>query len=138
MTVTGANGCFDTDFVVITQDVTLPIPAITNNTGVTELTCSVTEISLTASGGDAYSWSDGTTVVGTDVADLLVSDPGTYTVTVTGANGCSDTASIEITQDISPPAAPISGGDQTACELDPIQTLTANGKRESRRNPKLV
>ncbi len=129
VTVTAANGCFDTASIVITQDVDVT-PGITNNTGVTELTCSVPQISLTATGGDSYSWSDGINVV-SNVADLIVTDPGTYTVTVTGANGCFDTAAIEITQDIAPPAAPISSGDQTACELDPIQTLTATASLNS-------
>jgi hypothetical protein len=130
VTVTGVNGCFDTDFIEITQDITPPTPGITNNTGVTELTCSVTQISLTASGGDSYSWSDGTSVVGTN-ALLLVSTPGTYTVTVTSANGCFDTDFVEITQDVDLPAAPTSGGDQSDCSLDPIQTLTASASVDS-------
>jgi hypothetical protein len=49
-----------------------------------------------------YSWSDGTNIVGTD-ATLDVSIPGTYTVTVTAANGCTDSESIVITQNIIPP-----------------------------------
>ncbi|MPL98709.1 hypothetical protein SDC9_44916 [bioreactor metagenome] len=49
-----------------------------------------------------YSWSDGTNIVGTDAA-LDVSIPGTYTVTVTAANGCTDSESIVITQNIIPP-----------------------------------
>ena len=54
-----------------------------------------------------------------------MSTPGTYTVTVTAANGCTDTASLVITQDITAPEAPISGGDQTACGEGPI-TATAD------------
>ncbi|MEY4804971.1 MAG: hypothetical protein RL331_1492, partial [Bacteroidota bacterium] len=56
-----------------------------------------TSISLTASGGVSYSWSNGTSIVGTAAA-LTVSSPGTYTVTVTGANGCTDAEIIAITQ----------------------------------------
>ena len=97
-----------------------PTAGITNVTGATELTCSVTEISLEATGGGSYSWSTGASTAG-----ITVSTPGTYTVTVTSANGCTDTASIEITQDITAPNEPVSGGDQSECETDPIQTLTA-------------
>ncbi|WP_299770172.1 gliding motility-associated C-terminal domain-containing protein [uncultured Dokdonia sp.] len=51
----------------------------------------------------------------------------TLTKTVTGTGACSsspavDTVSLTINAQ---PDAPISGGDQTECEQDPIQTLTA-------------
>jgi gliding motility-associated-like protein len=61
------------------------------------LTCTATSISLTATGGGTYSWSNGTTVVGSNAA-LSVSSPATYTVTVTAANGCTETESVTITQ----------------------------------------
>ncbi|MBL7738684.1 MAG: T9SS type A sorting domain-containing protein, partial [Chitinophagaceae bacterium] len=100
--VTGANGCTATASITITQDVTVPTAGITNNTGNTVLTCTQTSISVTATGGASYSWSDGTTVVGT-AANLTITAAGTYTVTVTGANGCTATASITITQDVTVP-----------------------------------
>ena len=120
VTVTGTNGCSDVTSVVITQDITLPIPVITNNTGVTQLDCNVTSINLTASGGDSYLWSNGETT-----ATIDVTTPNTYSVTVTGTNGCEDTTSLIITQDNNPPGTPTSGGNQSECALDPIQTLTA-------------
>ncbi|MBL7741152.1 MAG: DUF4082 domain-containing protein, partial [Chitinophagaceae bacterium] len=97
VTVTGANGCTATASITITQDVTVPTAGITNNSATTILTCTQTSISVTATGGASYSWSDGTTVVGT-AANLTITAAGTYTVTVTGANGCTATASITITQ----------------------------------------
>ncbi len=100
--MTAANGCTDTESIDITQDITPPTAGIINNTGTTVLTCAVTSITLTATGGGTYSWSDGTNIVGTD-ATLDVSIPGTYTVTVTAANGCTDSESIVITQNIIPP-----------------------------------
>ena len=63
VTVTDDNGCTDTEQVVITQDISTPTAGITNNTGETELTCSTTTISLTATGGTSYSWSDGSSEV---------------------------------------------------------------------------
>ncbi|MHC1775287.1 MAG: beta strand repeat-containing protein [Lentimicrobium sp.] len=97
LTVADGNSCSAqaTTDVVINA---LPTAGITNNTGLTELTCLLTSISLTATGGGTYSWDDGTNIVGTD-ADLIVTLPGTYTVTVTDANGCIDTESILITQE---------------------------------------
>lgn len=121
VTVTGANGCEDSTDVIITQDLSLPIPVITNNSGTTELNCNVTTINLTASGGASYVWSNGATT-----ASINVTSPDTYTVTVTGANGCSDETSLSITQDINQTNPPVSAGDQSECELFPIQTLTAS------------
>ena len=94
VTVTAANGCTATSQVVITQDITPPTAGITNNTGSTEITCLQTSISLTATGGGTYLWSD---TGSTTTADLTVTSAGTYTVTVTAANGCTATSQITIT-----------------------------------------
>ena len=91
------------------------------------LNCTTTSISLTATGGGTYSWSDGTSVVGTS-ANLSVTSPATYTVTVTSANGCTATASQTITQNITAPTAAIT--TPAATELNCTTTnisLTANG-----------
>jgi hypothetical protein len=128
VTVTGDNGCTATASISITQDETLPTAGITNNTGTTELTCTLTSISVTATGGVSYSWSDGSTVVGTN-ASLLITAPGTYTVTVTGDNGCTATASISITQDETLPTAGITnntGTTELTCTLTSI-SVTATG-----------
>jgi hypothetical protein len=45
---------------------------------------------------------------------------------VTGTNGCEDTTAVVITQGFSNPDPPISSGNQSECELFPIQTLTAS------------
>ncbi len=108
LTATGSNGCQDTEQIIITQNITAPTAAITNNTNATQLTCTLTSISLTATGGGTYSWSNGTTVVGT-AANLTVTTSGTYTVTVTSStNGCTSTSATVITQNITPPTAGIS------------------------------
>jgi gliding motility-associated-like protein len=129
LTVTGSNGCIDTEQIIITQNTTAPTASVSNNTGATQLTCSLTSISLTASGGGTYSWSNGTTVVGT-AANLTVTTPGTYTVTVTSAtNGCTATSAVVITQNITAPAAAISSLPSPAvltCTTTSI-ALTASG-----------
>jgi gliding motility-associated-like protein len=129
LTVTGSNGCIDTEQIIITQNTTAPTASVSNNTGATQLTCSLTSISLTASGGGTYSWSNGTTVVGT-AANLTVTTPGTYTVTVTSAtNGCTATSAVVITQNITAPAAAISSVPSPAvltCTTTSI-ALTASG-----------
>ena len=98
VTLTDSLGCQTSTSIAITQDTTRPIAGITNNTGTTVIDCNNPSISLTATGGGTYSWTKGSTVVGTN-ANLTVTTPGTYMVTVTIANGCSTTASIVITEE---------------------------------------
>ncbi|WP_198175357.1 Ig-like domain-containing protein [Spirosoma telluris] len=57
----------------------------------TTLTCSTTSISLTATGGGTYQWEDNSTN-----AIRSVTTPNTYTVTVTGSNGCTALATTSI------------------------------------------
>jgi gliding motility-associated-like protein len=92
ITATGANGCADTELINITQDITAPTAGITNNTGTNELTCNTVSISVTATGGVSYNWSSG---LGSTVGATITA-PGTYTVTATGENGCSDTEVINV------------------------------------------
>lgn len=104
------------------------VPAgITNNSGSDELTCTLQYISLTATGGVAYSWTGGTPNV---LASTVVSAPGTYTVTVVGANSCTTTESRVITQNISPPTVIITnntGTDELICTVPSISLTAAGG-----------
>ena len=55
------------------------------------MTCSTTSISLTATGGGTYFWN-----TESSNSTITVSEAGTYSVTVTSANGCTATASVAI------------------------------------------
>ncbi|MBN4052457.1 SprB repeat-containing protein, partial [Sphingobacteriaceae bacterium AH-315-L07] len=93
-TVTDANGCQATASVTITQ----PSPLSITTTG-TNLLCNgvcTGQATATASGGTtaySYKWSNGTTTQ--NLSSLCI---GTYTATVTDANGCQVNASVTITQ----------------------------------------
>lgn len=99
VTVTTSDGCTDTESITVTEDKS--VTAAIDPPATTTLTCDITSITLTATGGISYSWSNGINVVGTD-ATLIVTAPGPYTVTVTAANGCTDTENIIITQSLPP------------------------------------
>ncbi|MBQ6275968.1 MAG: gliding motility-associated C-terminal domain-containing protein [Bacteroidales bacterium] len=71
----------------------LPVPTITNNSGTNELNCSVSSISVTASSGTSYQWSNSVST-----ANNTFATADTYYVTVTDINGCSATSSIPISQ----------------------------------------
>ena len=97
----------------------LPDAAITNNTNETTITCSTTQISLTATGGTNYAWSNGV-----ETADNNITAPGNYTVTVTDDNGCSSTTNITLTQNIEAPTVSINnitGTTLLTCTITAIE-----------------
>ncbi|WP_189360700.1 GEVED domain-containing protein [Algibacter mikhailovii] len=103
VTVTDVNGCTDTESIVITEDKPLPSVSITNNTGVTVLTCDLTTINVIAAGGVSYRWDNG---LGTN-PEIDITVAGSYTVTATAANGCTNTATIVVTNEAAVPSCDI-------------------------------
>jgi Secretion system C-terminal sorting domain len=106
VTNTLANGsvCTSTQSVVITQDNVLPISSLTKNS---DLTCINTSVTLSASSNstnDQFFWNTGETI-----ANITVNQPNTYTVFVTGVNGCSSSASIAVTQNRVVPIVTVTG-----------------------------
>ncbi|MBK8845182.1 MAG: SprB repeat-containing protein [Bacteroidetes bacterium] len=95
VTVTDANGCTKTASQILTQPSTFDV-IISNFTNVSCNGASNGTINITASGGTTpygYVWSNGSTIQ--NQTGLVA---GTYTVTVTDANGCTKTASQILTQ----------------------------------------
>ncbi|MBL0155026.1 MAG: hypothetical protein IPP93_16725, partial [Chitinophagaceae bacterium] len=120
--VTDANGCSATAQISITQNLTTPGATIINQTGSTQLNCNTTSIHLTATGNGSYSWDGG---LGNQ-ADVYLTTPGTYTLTVTGVNGCTSVASVTITQ------STVLTAGSTATDIlchggNATVTVTANG-----------
>lgn len=74
---------------------------------------------FTASGGNSYVWSDGTTT-----PSIVVSQTGNYTVTVSATNGCTSTATA-VLQIANNPTVNISGGGEI-CQGGQT-TLAASG-----------
>ncbi len=116
-TVTVSNGfCSESSSVEITIQA-LTSPTITTN--VSPTICQGSSVIMDAGAGYAtYSWSDGTNVVSTSQT-YTTNSAGTYTVTVTAANGCS--ASDNETVLVNPtPAAPVitPSGPFTLCDDD--------------------
>ncbi len=83
VTGTDANGCSSTNFVTVTVN-QLPVVALSN-----VFICQGATSTMNAGNpGSTYQWSNGQTS-----QTIVVSNPGTYTVTVTNAFGCSATGS---------------------------------------------
>jgi hypothetical protein len=89
----------------------LPVASITSTGGQSVLTCTTPTLNLTASGGITYSWSTNSVS-----SDITISAANIYSVTVTDANGCTDTESVTITSDQTPPVSTITpAGATTIC-----------------------
>ena len=99
VTVTDANGCTGTTSVNVTVN-PLPTPAITGNTAI----CQGATTTLDAGAGYVtYQWSP----TGSSQT-INPTTAGTYSVTVTDANGCTGSASVNLTV-TTPPAPAITG-----------------------------
>ena len=96
-TVTDANGCTASQSFTVTQPTILSANTVVD----ANATCNgATDGAATASatGGTApytYSWSNAATT-----ASIVGVAAGTYDVTITDANGCTDTASVTITEPV--------------------------------------
>ncbi|MCC6463558.1 MAG: Ig-like domain-containing protein, partial [Saprospiraceae bacterium] len=132
VTVTDENGCTSSTTTTITVN---PLPTaaidITETSGTADddgVLCAGDAATLTASGGTSYLWS-----TEEDEASITVTSSGSYTVTVTDANGCSNSTSTPIT--VHPlPAASILISETSGSEKDDgllcagdAATLTASG-----------
>lgn len=100
---TDGSGPGQTTLIEVPEGPCSITPVIINNTGSTELSCAVPEISVTATGGLNYTWSNG---LGNN-ANAIITAPGTYIVNATDAGGCTGTANITVTQIPSVPATPV-------------------------------
>ena len=91
--------------------------AVITSSGPTEF-CGGDSVTLFASGGISYQWN-----TFSSTPDIIVSLPGIYVVSVSDAQGCIDTASVEITVDPLPPVAFILPND-SLCNQDTPMPLS--------------
>jgi gliding motility-associated-like protein len=117
--VTDANGCKSTS---ATQSITVnPLPVATITAGGPITFCADQSVTLTASAGTSWLWSNGATT-----QSITVNTTGNRTVEVTDANGCKNTSSAQsITVNPLPVATITAGGPITFC-ADQSVTLTAS------------
>ena len=122
-TVTGtdANGCQNTDQVVVTVN---PLPTV--NAGPDQAICDGEQVTLTGSGtATSYAWDNGVT---NGVPFTPTVGTVTYTVTGTDANGCQNTDQVVVT--VNPPPTVDAGPDQAVCDGEQV-TLTGSGTATS-------
>ena len=110
---TDANGCINTDQVVVTVNA---LPAI--NAGSDVSVCIGDSLFLNGSGGLSYIWDNGVT----DGVLFIPTTTTTYNVTGTDANGCINSDQVVVTVNALPTVS--AGTDQTICSGDQV---TLNG-----------
>nr|WP_293839748.1 lamin tail domain-containing protein [uncultured Arsenicibacter sp.] len=121
VTITGGNGCTNVASTDIISDTAL-IGVILPPTSAT-LTCLNPSLTLTASGGNSYTYTNGTTLSTSNT--LTVSQAGTYTVIVAGANGCRVSGITTIVSDTAVQTVTIIPNAATIC-LGQSATLVAD------------
>ncbi|MBK6883097.1 MAG: hypothetical protein IPH05_09180 [Flavobacteriales bacterium] len=122
LTVTGTNGCTSTASAVVEQDDEVPGASAQGGT----LNCTISEIMLVGTGNGSFAWSGPNGFTST-AQNPTVGMAGTYNLTVTGANGCTSTASAMVEQDDEVPGASAQGGTLN-CTISEIMLVgTGNG-----------
>jgi len=122
VTATGANGCSASDAVTVREDIAAPTVSASVSD---ELTCNVTEVTLSASIGGGRSpytivWTGAAGVhIGT-TETITVNTPGTYTVTATGTNGCSASGSVAVARDVTTPTVSVSVDGVLSCAVTEV------------------
>jgi len=119
VTVTAANGCSASSTSTPVVVNTLPTAAIQQ--GATVAFCAGASAQLTAVPAASYLWSNGSTA-----QTINVLAPGSYTVSVTGTNGCTATSSATVVTQTALPTATISASGSTAICQGASVTLTAS------------
>lgn len=121
------NGCTSTDDVPVLADQVDPVAVISTPD---LLTCAVKEIILDATGSSAgpnidYEWAasgGGNIVNQSDPLQPVVDEPGSYFLLVTNTdNGCTQTVSIEVAQDILNPIANAGANGLLTCAVTSLQ-----------------
>jgi gliding motility-associated-like protein len=121
LTVTDANGCTGTDIITITQPLPLAANAVKTNASCNG-SCDGTATASPSGGTGPYSfsWVPG----GQTTASITGLCAGNYTVTVTDANGCATTQSVNIIQPN--PLSTTASGTNIPCNAGCTSTISAN------------
>ncbi|POY35329.1 hypothetical protein C3K47_16220, partial [Solitalea longa] len=125
VTVTDANGCFSTS-AATTVTVNTP-PTVTITPGGPLIFCQGGSVTLTATAGSAYLWSNGAVS-----QSISVNASGSYSVTVTDANGCTGTSGITSVV-VNVPTTPVinPNGPTTFCQGGSVLLTASAGSSYS-------
>ncbi|MFT5166155.1 MAG: gliding motility-associated-like protein [Saprospiraceae bacterium] len=128
-----SNGCTASDSVEVSGDFETP----NVDPGTADLlTCTQTSVTLDGSNSNGsgileFEWLDANAISLSSTAMVDINDPGVYTLVVTNLdNGCTETATITVDQNIIPPTSNAGQGASLTCD-DTEVTLTGSGTSQS-------
>ena len=127
--ITGTNGCTNSATTAITQDIAPP--ALSTNVGPT-ITCVQLSSQVFATSGNnvTYAWSGPNNFSSTQ-QNPTVNAAGAYKVTVTGTNGCTNSATATVLSNQTPPGATATGGTITCINASVTLLGTSAGNQVS-------
>jgi hypothetical protein len=119
--VTNSGGCSGTSLP--TQVTVSPVPVVTTSLSSSANICQGNTVTITASEGAAYSWSNGLTT-----RSITVGSAGNFSVTVFDANGCSASSvpvAVTVKQGALPTASITASGTTSLCEGEQVVLSSA-------------
>ncbi|MFN5323547.1 MAG: T9SS type A sorting domain-containing protein [Bacteroidota bacterium] len=120
VTATGSNGCTATTTYTLASNTTAPSNTVTASAAAFD--CNTNSITLTAPVSSAYAWSNGSTA-----SSINVTSAGTYSVTVTGSNGCTSVGTSTVNNNFTTPTVSITANTASLnCSTNSV-ILTATG-----------
>jgi len=124
LTITDLGGCTATDEALVTVN---PLPAV--QAGPDTLVCPGSVVQFSASGGLSYAWNpvEGLSDPASPFPSYTASEPAAFSVIITDANGCSDTASASVEVQ---PFPSVDAGPDTLVYLGESVTLLGSGSGE--------
>ncbi len=128
LTVTDpANGCSKTTSVHVNKSIIPPDATIAPVSDVLTKTVTTVQLNGTSSTPNVtYKWTGPGNISAPTSQTTNVDAPGTYTLTVTATNGCTNSKTVTVSQDLTKPAAPSATG-ATICYGSAAGTLSAIG-----------
>jgi len=122
----GGSGCYGEASLTVEADTDIPLVEAGPDR---VLSCRTTEVTLSAiaPGGESYLWSPG----GQVTPSITVSEAGTYTVVVTGANGCTNSDSVVVTQDAEAPYVDAGFDRVLSCDTTEVTLVAVAPEAES-------
>ncbi|MCB9188359.1 MAG: gliding motility-associated C-terminal domain-containing protein [Flavobacteriales bacterium] len=126
-----SSGCSDETSIVISVDSNIPTAIVTNNVPLTCDSLTITLDGSTSTGSNlSYSWEDSNPSIIGSTSSVLITTPGSYTLTVTdNNNNCSNTAIVNVTQDITTPTVSVVSPLVVDCN-NPIVTLDGSSSSQ--------
>lgn len=113
LTVTGENGCTETQDAEVTEDLVTP-NADAEGGSLTCLANSVTLEGNSTTPNVLYLW-EGPNNFSSTLQNPDVDETGTYTLTVTGENGCTNTIDAQVDEDLTTPTANAGDDEKLNC-----------------------